>query len=356
MTNTNTAVAPKSGANKLKEILGGEAFKLAVAKALPKHLPPDRFLRVAQTAMTKTPKLAECDQASFLGALLTLSALGLEPDGRRAHLIPFENRKRGTVDCQLIVDWKGLVELAMRSGLVANLHADVVREGDLFIYSAGKLKSHVPWFLRRGDKDRPEHAGEVFAAYAIAEFKDGTTKAEVMSTDDIEAIRGRSRSGNSGPWVTDWNEMAKKTVLRRLSKWLVLSPEYRDALDADTEQDEPAAIPVFATVNAPFSLPEAAPETREEAPATTEQPAAKEANTAVVQGPSVKEILASIVSDAGYTFDNFMKWARETGQFTDAEADAITSFDEIPQAKAKTFVGAKSGLLKGLALVKGGGN
>lgn len=218
----------------LKQHLEGPSFIDALKKALPKHMKPDRFIRVALTTMTKTPKLAQCDQASFFAALLTLSQLGIEPDGRRAHLIPFENRKRGVVECQLIIDWKGLAELVMRSGLVSTLHADVVRTGDLFKYSAGELQDHEPHFLRV-DSAKPAKAGDIYAVYCVAKMKDGARKVDVMSLDEVEAIRRRSRSGNSGPWVTDWNEMAKKTVFRRLSKWLPLSPEFRDAIEADDE-------------------------------------------------------------------------------------------------------------------------
>lgn len=221
----------------LRNEIESPAFRDAVAKVLPKILPPERFVRVACTAMTRTPKLRECDRASFFSAMLSLAQTGLEPDGRRAHLIPFENRKRGVVECQLIIDYKGLAELAMRSGMLSYLHADVVRRGDIFRYSLGEIRDHVPHFLR-DDQDKPEKAGEVFAAFAVARFKDGSAKAEVMSVEEIEAIRRRSRAGQSGPWVTDWTEMAKKTAFRRLSKWLPLSPEYRDALDADADEPD----------------------------------------------------------------------------------------------------------------------
>lgn len=219
--------AAEPAALTIRQKLGGEAFKAAIAQVLPKHLTPDRMVRVAILAITRTPKLQKCDQASFFNAMMTLSQLGLEPDGRRAHLIPFENRKRGVTECQLIVDYKGLVELASRSGAVSNIHADVVCENDVFDVNAGELVRHTI------DYRKPR--GEVFAAYALARMKDGGTKLEVMSRDEIEDIRKRSRSGGNGPWMTDWNEMAKKTVFRRLSKWLPLASEYRDALDAEDE-------------------------------------------------------------------------------------------------------------------------
>jgi len=206
-------------------------------RVLPKHVTPERMARVALTALTRTPKLAECDQASFFQCLLSLSQWGLEPDGRRAHLIPFENRKRGVVECQLIIDYKGLVELAYRSGFVKSIHADVIREGDLFEYSLGKILKHVPHFLRV-DGAKPETSGKVIAVYCIAEMVGETVKTEVLSKEEVDAVRSRSKAGSSGPWVTDYNEMAKKTAFRRCSKWLPLSAEFRDALERDDDKRE----------------------------------------------------------------------------------------------------------------------
>jgi recombination protein RecT len=238
----------------IQAFLEGPEFTAQIAKSLPTHLKPDRFIRVALTAMTKTPKLAECDQASFFKCLLDLSSFGLEPDGRRAHLIPYRNNKLGITECQLIIDWKGLAELAMRSGLVANLHADVVSDGDVFEYSMGKLSKHVPWFLRR-DADKPKEPGEFIAAYAVANFKDGTSKAEVLSIGEVDGIRARSKSKDAGPWVTDFSEMAKKTAFRRLSKWLPLSPEFRDAVERDDDvidiHSRPAGNPLTGLLSGP---------------------------------------------------------------------------------------------------------
>lgn len=212
----------------LRELLDSEAFKAQVANALPKHLTPERFIRVAATALTRTPGLRKCEQATFFQCLLTLSQFGLEPDGRNAHLIPFENRKRGVTECQLIIDYKGLVDLAMRSGTVANIHADKVCENDVFEFDRGEIKKHVI------DFKKPR--GEAYAYYALVRFKDGSEKCEVMPREDIDAIRKRSRAGSSGPWVTDYDEMAKKTCFRRLSKWIQLSPEFREALEHDADR------------------------------------------------------------------------------------------------------------------------
>lgn len=227
---TTQLATTKAEDGTLKQLIESDRFKLAIASSLPRHLRPDRFIRVALTALTRTPKLAQCDQASFFQCLLTLSQFGLEPDGRNAHLIPFENRKRGVTECQLIVDFKGLCDLAMRSGKVAYIHADKVCENDVFDYDKGSIKVH------RIDFKQPR--GNPYAYYAICHFKDGTEKCEAMTKEDVEKIRQRSRAKDSGPWVTDFDEMAKKTVFRRLSKWLQLSPEYRDALEADSDSLE----------------------------------------------------------------------------------------------------------------------
>lgn len=217
----------KKPAPVLRQMLESEDFRAQIARALPAHCKAERFIRIAVTAMTKTPGLANCDKGSFFLQLLRLSELGIEPDGRRAHLIPFENRRMGIVECQLIIDYKGLAELIMRSGLVSNLHADIVCENDDFHYDCGQVVRHIV------DFKKPR--GKMYAAYAICRLKDGSTKCDVMSVEEINSIRSRSRSGNAGPWQTDFNEMAKKTVFRRLSKWLPLSPEVRDAVEVDDD-------------------------------------------------------------------------------------------------------------------------
>lgn len=224
----------KTTAVTIKQLLSGEQFREQVASVLPECATAQRFVRVALTTLTRTPKLAQCEQASFFRCLLDLAQWGLEPDGRRAHLIPFENRKRGVTECQLIIDYKGLVELAYRSGVVKSIHADVVRRGDIFAFNLGNIEAHVPWFLRT-DQDKPDKPGEVFAAYARCVLDDGAVSVAILSHDEVESIRKRSRAGNAGPWVTDWQEMAKKTAFRRLSKWIPLSAEMREAMDRDDD-------------------------------------------------------------------------------------------------------------------------
>lgn len=256
MSENITAVEQKqTQALTLRGEIEGEGFKLALAQALPKFLTAERFVRMAITAMTRTPKLKDCTRMSFFKCLMDLAALGIEPDGRRAHLIPYKRKDRETqqeyLECQLIIDYKGLAELVYRSGMVSTLHADVVCENDLFKYDRGEIKEHVI------DFKKPR--GKAYAAYAICRFKDGGEKCEVMNYDEIEGIRKRSKSGNVGPWVTDRHEMDKKTVFRRLSKWLPISAEVRDAFEKDDDQLAPINSLVVAKAEPlnPFTLPEA---------------------------------------------------------------------------------------------------
>ncbi len=224
----------------LRERIQTPAVMEEFKRALPKHLTADRMVRVALTAMTRTPGLNDCDPQSFLLAMMNLSQWGLEPDGRRAHLIPFKNNAKQITECQVIVDYKGLAELAFRSGFVKSIDAMIVHEGDVFEFDRGRVTKHVPWYFRRDA--RPEEKGPIIAAYCIVVLLDGAEKCEVMTYDELMEIRGRSSGYNSAikykkthPWITDEAEMMKKTVFRRASKWIPLSPEIRDAAEAGDE-------------------------------------------------------------------------------------------------------------------------
>jgi len=204
----------------LRDWVMGPVMKSQLALALPKFFTPERFARIAATQMTKNPKILDCTQASIASCLLDCAQLGIEPDGRKAHLIPYGNT------CTLIIDYKGLVALARRSGEIADIHADIVCANDRFKCSFGTngTLEHEPNY---------EDRGPVTKVYSFAKLKDGSCSYEVMSIQEIEAIRNRSKAKGSGPWITDWNEMAKKTVFRRHSKWLPVSSEFQEAIDKD---------------------------------------------------------------------------------------------------------------------------
>jgi recombination protein RecT len=237
MSTQLTTTEPKG----LKALVNSDKMREQFALALPKHLTAERFCRIAITALTRTPKLQECTPESFMKCLLDLSALGIEPDGRRAHLIPYGK------ECTLILDYKGIAELVMRSGLVSSIHADKVCENDSFTVDRGRITSHAIEYK--------EPRGKAYAYYVIVQFKDGTEKNEVMTRDECEAIRKRSKAGSSGPWVTDFDEMAKKTVFRRASKWLPLSVEVRDAFDVDVDSVRTTVRNVTPSASNPFRGP-----------------------------------------------------------------------------------------------------
>jgi recombination protein RecT len=236
--------------NDFRALLGKMQSQLALA--LPKHLNVERMMRICLTTVQRVPALLECSQASVLGSILQAAQLGLEPDGilGEAYLIPYN----GT--CQLIPGYKGLMKLARNSGQISTVYARVVHAKDAFRYSFGlkDVLKHVP--------SLDEEPGEVSHAYAVARLKDGSVQFEVMSRREIEAIRKRSKAGKSGPWVTDWDEMAKKTVLRRLSKTLPASVELQRAVVLDEQVD--ANLPqTFETV---IAAPEDAATTAEPEP------------------------------------------------------------------------------------------
>lgn len=205
----------------LKGWLESETYKAEIAKALPAMLTPERFLRVALTCVNKTPKLAECSQGSVLSAMMSCASLGIEPDNRRAYLIPYGK------DCQLIISYMGLIELVRRSGEVASIRAETVCEKDEFAWLNGEITHKVDWRNPRGD---------VQAVYAVCTLKSGESQSCTMTRDEVEAIRKRSKAGGSGPWVTDWAEMAKKTAIRRLCKLLPFAVEAHEALEREDDR------------------------------------------------------------------------------------------------------------------------
>lgn len=217
------AVAAPRPKRDIQDLLKSDQFKKAVTAALPKHMTPDRFIRVALTAVMRTPELLKCSQESLFQCMLDLSALGLEADGRRAHLIPYGNK------CTLIVDYKGLVELAYRSGNISKIHADKVCENDVFVFDRGEIKTH--------EIDFKKPRGDAYAYYSLVVFKDGTESSQVMTLDEIAEVRKRSRAAKNGPWVTDPGEMSKKTVFKRHSKWIPLASEFHDAIRRDDENE-----------------------------------------------------------------------------------------------------------------------
>lgn len=211
-----------------------ETYKSEIARALPRHMTADRMARIAITEFRKNPKLLECDPATLFGAVIQCAQLGLEPGGALGHayLLPFNNRKRGTVDVQFIVGYRGMIDLARRSGQIISLEARVVHEADRFHVQLGlnaDLQHEPAWDVA----DR----GQLKFVYAVAKLKDGGVQFEVMSRKEIDRVRASSKSANDGPWVSHYEEMAKKTVIRRLFKYLPVSIELANAVGLDEQAE-----------------------------------------------------------------------------------------------------------------------
>lgn len=202
-----------------------EKSKGQMAMALPKHLSVDRLLRVAMTSIQKNPKLLDCTQQSLLACVMTCAQLGLEPDQflGQAYLVPFRDNKKNITICTLIPGYRGYIALARRSGEVKSVSSQVVHEKDSFVlqYGIDERLEHIP---AEGDR------GEAKGAYVIFKYKDGGYSFDYMAKNDIEKIRARSKSAKEGPWVTDWDEMAKKTVIKRHAKVTPLSVELQTAI------------------------------------------------------------------------------------------------------------------------------
>lgn len=236
---TGTAVTTQTERPKtLAQLLVDPAVKAQLALALPRHMTADRLARIALTEIRKVPKLAQCDQTSFLGAIMQCAALGLEPGGALGHayLLPFDKREKDAsgrwrtvgTEVQLIVGYRGMIDLARRSGQIQSLEARAVYQADHFEVELG-LDSTIVHRPAWEVADR----GPLVFAYAVAKLKDGGVQFDVMSRAEIEKIRARSKAKDNGPWTTDFDEMAKKTVVRRLFKYLPVSIELQTAVGLD---------------------------------------------------------------------------------------------------------------------------
>ncbi|KAF6561955.1 recombination protein RecT [Paenibacillus sp. EKM202P] len=224
-----------------------DKMKYQIAEAMPKHMSIERLSRIALTTIRTNPKLLECSIASLMGAVMQSAQLGLEP-GLLGHcyLIPFKNNKTNTTEVQFIIGYKGMIDLARRSGNIRSIVAHEVYENDFIelTYGLEENLKHVPWFFRRDAK--PAESGKVIGAYMVAIFNDGGHFIHYMPISEIEAHKKRSKSANNGPWVTDYVEMCKKTVVRAGWKWLPISVEIASAVTQDetvrkdiTPNDEP---------------------------------------------------------------------------------------------------------------------
>ena len=217
--------------------------------ALPSHVPVERFVRTTLTAVQTNPRLLEADRRTLFAAATRAAQMGLLPDGREGAIVDFKGQ------CQFMPMLGGVLKLVRNSGELASIDAQIVYRNDKFTYRPGidMVPQHEPdWF---GDR------GEVIGVYAVAKMKDGAAYVEIMNRQQVDKVRSVSRAKDSGPWVQWWDEMARKTAIRRLAKRLPLSTDLDGAL---AEDDELFMPPATETATA-----------QQEASETAAEPAAK---------------------------------------------------------------------------------
>jgi len=212
-------------------MLASPSMQAQIKAALPRHMTPERLARIVTTEIRKVPKLAECSPVSFFGAVIQCAQLGLEPGNALGHayLLPYGK------DVQLIIGYRGMIDLARRSGQIVSIDARAVYEGDKFECTLG-LDPHIDHVPDWNNPNRTK-AEKLQFVYAVAKLKDGGIQFDVMSRAEVEAIRSRSKAGNGGPWKTDYTAMALKSVVRRLFKFLPVSIEMQTAVGLDERAD-----------------------------------------------------------------------------------------------------------------------
>ena len=261
-----------------------------ISKMLPKHLNAERLLKVAQIAATTTPALAKCDVPSLIGAIGQCAQMGLEPNTvlGHAYLLPFNTKRKDANgnekwvnSVQVIIGYKGLIDLARRSGQIVSIAAHEVCQNDKFelVYGLDEKLNHTP---AMGDR------GEVIGFYAIAKLKDGGHAFEFMSRLQVEEIKAageRKNKRESSVWKDHFVEMGRKTVIRRLAKYLPLSVEFQTAAAID-RMAEAGKDQHLDAIDGDFSIvPDDAPESE------------FDHETGEINGPSAKEEPKQILQD-----------------------------------------------------------
>lgn len=251
--------------DRLADLYDHPEFKRKIAQAIPAHLNPERMIRTFTLAVARMPKLAQASIPSLIGAFLSCSALGLEPNTalQHAYLIPFEiykwnpqtrQREYARTDVNLVIGYRGYIDLIYRGGKVKDIHCDVVWPGDEFSYEFGSSQH-----LRHKRAGTADHSGEPDFAYMYARLNDGGEVFEVMTKAEVHALRARSQGFQTAmkayddarstgkdpakdkrysdaPWIRDPVAMWRKTALRAGQKYLPQSIEIATAMMMDEER------------------------------------------------------------------------------------------------------------------------
>lgn len=241
MSSTQAIVKPSAQAL-IKQQLQSDGMVQALRDSAPvtarAYLTPERVVRIVTTAVSRTPKLLECEPQTLLRSVVDLVQLGLEPGGPLGHgyLVPFFNGKTKRMECQPIVGYQGYLALARRSGEIESVFVQVIFSRDKYRISYGDEPSikHEPALM--GERGVP------VAAYCVAKFKSGGKHVEVMTKTDIDGVMARSKAKDFGTWQTDWEMMARKTVIRRARHYWPISVEMAQAAELDDRVDTGAYV------------------------------------------------------------------------------------------------------------------
>jgi recombination protein RecT len=208
------------------------------AAVATKYLPAERLVKLAQAALSRQPLLAECTTVSVLEQLMACARLGLEPnEPGGVWLVPFKN-KNGTMECQKIIDYRGLIDVARRSGQIAAVHADVRRENDEWEFW---IQTDSPTLVHLRHVPAESDRGEIVGVYAVAKLQNGQCHATYLTAAEVETYRARSRAKDAPTWKNDWIAMGCKTACRRMVNLLPKSAEIqvlREELVSE-EDDKP---------------------------------------------------------------------------------------------------------------------
>ena len=288
------------------------------SKALPSHMPPDRFKRTAMTAIQSNPQIARCDARSVIGAVMRAAQDGLMPDGREGAIVPFKDQ------AQWMPMAYGIIKKLRQSGEVASIVTRCVYANDAFKVRYGDEEGidHTPEL---------EHApGDFRAVYAIVRLSDGTIEREVMTKSQVDQVRASSRASGSGPWTNWYDEMARKTVLRRISKRLPMSSDLEQWLKKEDAED-------VASERA-----EARKMTRLEALEEAIAPAGHDEDGVVIDADAVEDAIA-LSSDP----DQWTE-AVERLQAACAEANDVPAIQGLKEVAAVTLADAPESIREGV--------
>ena len=228
-----------------------------IAAVMPREMNEQRLYQMFVSAINREPKLAECTVESVLSCFMRCTSLGLEPSNVNglgmAYILPYGNKnyRTGQSEATLIIGYKGMIELARRSGDLKSIHAQAVYEGDEFDYWEDETGQHFKFKANRAAEHAPDKLTDV---YVNAQLLNGGFVFEHMTRAEVDAIMRRSSSAKAKttPWKTDYEAMALKTVIRRSFKYLPVSTEARTAAESDgtTPDYSDVFTPTFPTFEA----------------------------------------------------------------------------------------------------------